>query len=277
MGIIEEIDAVLKSGGIMARAPYAKAAAFTPAGPLRELLKRAVARLRDLERALDKSGYPKWPAEPEAERPSEALEAANADLEQAWRESAIVVDLRKRVEALEAREEARGRARGICGVLCDPDGGEHPVRYPYAAPPAPAPPPDMASRCVGCGCFIRVEGAYCGVCRGDASELTAVIQTLREATPEPKPSYGHCPHTPCCHCSRRDGGCPGEGIKVAPRPSEQSSEPFFCEHANENPAACPCPVDCYCQQPGRTCCNRPGARDFRGALDDDMRYESRGS
>jgi hypothetical protein len=61
MGIIEEIDAVLKSGGIMARAPYAKAAAFTPAGPLRELLKRAVARLRDLERALDKS-HPLCPA-----------------------------------------------------------------------------------------------------------------------------------------------------------------------------------------------------------------------
>ena len=265
MGIIEEIDAVLKSGGIMARAPYAKAAAFTPAGPLRELLKRAVARLRDLERALDKSGYPKWPAEPEAERPSEALEAANADLElvesQAWRESAIVVDLRKRVEALEAREEARGRLEA------------------EAVPPGspPAPPPDMASRCAGCGGFIRVEGARCGVCRGGAPDLTAVIQPLREAAPEPKPSFGHCPHTPCCHCSRRDGGCPGEGIKVAPRLSEQSSEPFFCEHANENPASCPCPVDCYCRQPGRTCCNRPGARDFRGALDDDMRYESRGS
>lgn len=29
------------------------------------------------------------------------------------------------------------------------------------------------------------------------------------------------------------------------------SDPTLCEHANENPARCPCPADCYCKT--RTC------------------------
>ena len=30
--------------------------------------------------------------------------------------------------------------------------------------------------------------------------------------------------------------------------------PLYCEHANENPAVCRCPADCYCKQ--HTCKNR---------------------
>lgn len=31
---------------------------------------------------------------------------------------------------------------------------------------------------------------------------------------------------------------------------------IICEHANECPAECPCPPDCYCKAPGHTCGNR---------------------
>ncbi len=34
-----------------------------------------------------------------------------------------------------------------------------------------------------------------------------------------------------------------------------SSSPIFCEHANEIPACCPCPDDCYCKQ--YSCRNMP--------------------
>lgn len=33
----------------------------------------------------------------------------------------------------------------------------------------------------------------------------------------------------------------------------RSHDAVFCEHANEVPATCPCPEDCYCRQPGNTC------------------------
>jgi hypothetical protein len=36
--------------------------------------------------------------------------------------------------------------------------------------------------------------------------------------------------------------------------SPRSDAPVFCEHANENPAICRCPPDCYCQT--RTCKDR---------------------
>jgi hypothetical protein len=29
-----------------------------------------------------------------------------------------------------------------------------------------------------------------------------------------------------------------------------SASPIYCEHANESPAACPCPADCYCRVHG---------------------------
>lgn len=134
------------------------------------LLPRMVARLRELE-----------------EGPGSENQGGPCPL------APTVTGLLRRIEALEAREEARGRLEA------------------EAVPPGspPAPPTDMASRCAGCGGFIRVEGARCGVCRGGAPDLTAVIQPLREAAPEPKPSFGHCLHTPCCHCA--GGDCLGEG------------------------------------------------------------------
>lgn len=38
--------------------------------------------------------------------------------------------------------------------------------------------------------------------------------------------------------------------------SQPPDSPLFCEHANGVPATCPCPEDCYCRQPGRTCHQR---------------------
>lgn len=35
---------------------------------------------------------------------------------------------------------------------------------------------------------------------------------------------------------------------------EPSKSPLLCEHANENPAICECPPDCYCKS--RTCAQR---------------------
>ena len=34
----------------------------------------------------------------------------------------------------------------------------------------------------------------------------------------------------------------------------KASSPFFCEHANESPAECSCPWDCYCRMKGNCPC-----------------------
>ena len=38
---------------------------------------------------------------------------------------------------------------------------------------------------------------------------------------------------------------------IVRHPKSQRSEPWMCDHANENPAQCRCPAWCYCK--GRTC------------------------
>jgi hypothetical protein len=162
MGIIEEIEKWLEGRGQW----------WSPDG--KNLLIRAVARLRALEEAFSQSGYPKWPAEPEAERPAEPTIESYLGLAER------IEALKASVEALEAREEARGRARAA----------------EEATMGQPAPPADMASKCASCGCFIRVEGARCGVCRGEAPNFTAVIQPLRQVSSEPKPGARRFPVGP---------------------------------------------------------------------------------
>jgi hypothetical protein len=80
MGIIEEIEKWLEGRGQW----------WSPEG--KNLLIRAVARLRELEGAAHKPEGP-------------SASSVFLDL------TKVVVDLRKRIEALEAREEARGGAR----------------------------------------------------------------------------------------------------------------------------------------------------------------------
>jgi hypothetical protein len=144
------------------------------------LARRAVAHIRQLEEGHTAVGYDfRWAPDPRGEA------TAPSTIEQ-------YLELARRIEALENCEEARGRARAAEEATRD----------------QPASAPDMASRCVGCGCFIRVEGARCGVCRGGAPNFTAVIP----------------------------------------------------------PGAMPLSADDH----------KPGAREFRAELDDDMRYESRG-
>jgi hypothetical protein len=66
MGIIEQIDIFLSQKTYITRMPYARGSTTREIDPaVRGLLARAAVRLRDLERALDKSGYPEWPAESE--------------------------------------------------------------------------------------------------------------------------------------------------------------------------------------------------------------------
>lgn len=58
---------------------------------------------------------------------------------------------------------------------------------------------------------------------------------------------GPCRCEPLCDC--RQVGAPCER---APYPSHRpETSALYCEHANENPAVCRCPVNCYCKS--RTC------------------------
>jgi hypothetical protein len=204
MGIIEEIEKVLAEGLIEVTGGVPDIDGASTPVP-RRLLRRAAARLRELEDELEEAlaqSYPKRPAEPEAKRPAEpegpSASSVFLDL------TKVVVDLRKRVEALEAREEARGRARAA-------EEG-HPL-------------------------FRDVS--------------KEVAWTDPKA---PEPSFGHCPHDPCCHCTRK--ACPTEARPGARefRAELDEDQAFFCEHANECPTFCPCPPNCYCKT--RTCAGK---------------------
>jgi hypothetical protein len=208
MGIIEEIEYLVEMHGYHVKRFEDPAVlhrmlagwSFDAA----KLLPQVTARLRELERTEGRcpapcpDGKPCGDAIPidgplpcRHDRPGpttkELLRRIEA-LEMAVQPSVNDVDqmlfrLRRRVEALEAREEARGRleAEAVppgsppaptrpCGAFCDPDAGYHTegCRYRHEPPPTP---------------------------------------------PEPKASGDHCPHTPCCYCAG-DWSCPGEGTKV---------------------------------------------------------------
>jgi hypothetical protein len=198
MGIIEEINEVLKSGGIEVRAPYTKAGTFTPVVfPLRGLLERAVARLRELEGAVERLtgadvGLPPAPATIESylelARRIEALENPDTTRWGSYVEG-YVRPLMQRIEALEAREEERGRhaAKNWAGF----------ARHYGEKSTSMADATDRAAK------------AW-------AERHNTAVPIDPPTSPEPKPSFGHCPHTPCCHCA--GGDCPGEGTKVVLKP-----------------------------------------------------------
>lgn len=67
----------------------------------------------------------------------------------------------------------------------------------------------------------------------------------------------------CDHCTKNkmpdsswnDGGN-GEPFLTKRVNQYGYNSPHFCEHANEVPATCPCPRDCYCYSPNGGCRKR---------------------
>lgn len=145
--------------------------------------------------------------------------------------------LRRRVEALEAREKGCG-ADGTCGAFCDPDTGTHERRCRYAPQGEVFPGESMRRAVIArskAASFFDASVASIAADIRKNEGLTSIADATERAVktwaerhgigaaapigpsvPDlrwsagPAPTGGHCPHTPCCHCQPHSNGCPGD-------------------------------------------------------------------